>query len=152
MAFTIEQSILIDAPAEDVWEYVANEGGWRRPFVTKVEPLDEGPPAPGSSHADSFEIAGPKGTVINEVTAVERPTYLAWSQPRGQGGPVRGIEDAYILDERNGKTRFTLTNTYEGNGLWQLAMPIMRLQVSRTVYRQMLKQLKENVERRTGER
>lgn len=59
---------------------------------------------------------------------------------------MRVIEGAYILENLGGETRFTLTRTYEGNVLWKFLVPIMRLQVSRTAYPQMLGQLKENVE------
>lgn len=145
MPFTIEQSVTIDRPIEEVWEYVVHEDAWRRPFVTRVERLDDGPVKPGSRYEDSFNVAGSEGTVVNEITKVERPTYLEWSQPEGQGGPVRVLEGAYVLEDMSGQTRFTLTNTYEGNGLWKLVMPLMRLQVAKRIYPKMLQQLKEHL-------
>jgi uncharacterized protein YndB with AHSA1/START domain len=145
MAYTVEQSVLIDRPPEDVWEHVTTRDAWRRPYIVEVRDLDGGAPEPGSRYEDVFEVMGQKGTVINVLTEVDPPHRMAWTQPEKKG-PVYVTEGHYELTEEDGKTRFTLSNTYEMPGLWKVLKPVIRRQSEKTAYPTMLRQLKEHLE------
>lgn len=146
MAFTVTESIEIDRPREDVWDYVIAHDEWRRPDVVQVRQLTDGPPGVGTRYEDTVRMMGREMTVVNEVNGFDPPGRIAWTQA-GQEGPVRTIEGSYELGPSNGGTRFTLRGTYEAGGLMKLLVPLVRGRLQNKTYPTFLRQLKEILER-----
>jgi uncharacterized protein YndB with AHSA1/START domain len=147
MAITVEQSINIDRPIEEVWDYLLNHNEWRRPYVLGVRKITESGHGVGARYEDRFKAMGLEGTVVNELTEFEPPRRMSWTQP-DKKGPVYVVTGSYTLESLDGRTRFTLTNRYEMPGLWRLLTPLLRRQTEREIYPTLLRQLKQAIEAR----
>lgn len=145
MAFTVRESIVIDRPREDVWDYVANHNEWRRPTVVAVRKLTEGPPEVGTRYEDTVALMGRKMTIVNELLSYDPPRSMSWKQVE-EKGPAYAIEGRYELDALNGKTRFTLATEYGTPGLGRLLAPFIRQRLANQIYPTLLSQLKDALE------
>jgi uncharacterized protein YndB with AHSA1/START domain len=141
MAFTVQESVIIDRPLEAVWHYVVEHDEWRHPEVKEVRKLTDGDPGVGTQYEDTIEMMGQEMTVVNEITEFNPPNRMAWEQV-SEEGPVRTVEGSYELEPVDGKTRFTLTGTYEATGLTQVISPIIRGQID-SMFERFVEQLKE---------
>ena len=146
MSFTVKESILIDRPREDVWAYVVEHDDWRRPDVVEVRKLTEGPPGAGTRYEDTVPMMGREMTVVNEVLRFEPPGYISWTQVSDEG-PVQTVEGSYELESVDGKTRFTLSGTYEASGLLRLLTLLIRRQLQNDTFPTFVSQLKEILEK-----
>lgn len=148
MPFTVEQSIEIDAPIQEVWDYVVEHDEWRQPLVVEVRKLNGGPHGVGSRYEDRFRVAGMSGAVVNELTHFDPPTRMSWIQPEKKP-PVYVVEGSYLLEELGeGRTRFTLRNAYQPRGPFRLLAPLIRRKTERDHYPMLLGQLKDKLEDR----
>jgi uncharacterized protein YndB with AHSA1/START domain len=145
MAFKVEESIVIDQPREEVWDYVIEHDEWRRPDVIEVRKLTEGPPGVGSRYEDTAKMMGRELVLVNEVQRFEPPRLISWTQV-SEEGPVETIEGSYTLESLDGKTRFTLMGEYKTGGLLGLLTPVIRRQLQNKTYPKILNQLKEILE------
>jgi uncharacterized protein YndB with AHSA1/START domain len=145
MSFTVRESIVIDSPREDVWEYVANQDEWRRPTVLAVRKLTEGPPKVGTRYEDTVKLMGRDMTIVNELLSYDPPRSMSWKQVE-ETGPAYAIKGRYDLDALNGKTQFTLSTEYGTPGLGRLVAPFIRRRLANHVYPTLLSQLKDALE------
>ena len=150
MSFHEEESIVIERPIQDVWDYVLENDEWRRPMILNVTKLSDGPPESGTRYEDKFDMMGKEMAVVNEIVEIDPPRYLSWKQVTEEG-PMNTILGTYTLESLDGKTRFTLGADYEMNGLAKLLTPIMRWQVRSRIYPNILAQLKEILEKQKSE-
>lgn len=135
MSFTVSESVLIDQPRSEVWRYVTTEEEWRRPVVRDVQALDDGPLRVGSRYRNEVVAGGIRTHPVYEMTVVEPPARLAWTQIDG-GGPVWVEEGNYLLEDLGeNRTRFTLHNTYRPTGIGKIVVPVLRLFVRSNVRR-----------------
>jgi uncharacterized protein YndB with AHSA1/START domain len=145
MAFRVEESILIDRPREEVWDYVMAHNDWRRPEVLEVRKLTDGPAGEGARYEDTVQMMGREMTVVNEISQLEPPSYISWSQV-GEEGPAYSEKGSYELESVNGKTRFTLAGRYRATGFWRLLVPMIRRRLQNDTFPRYLRQLKEGLE------
>jgi hypothetical protein len=146
MAFTVQESIVINRPRPDVWDYVVEHDDWRRPDVVQVRKLTEGSPGVGTQYEDTVQLMGREMTVVNEVTRFEPPAYMAWTQADREG-PTYTEEGSYALESVPGGTKFTLSGEYQASGLWRLAVPLIRRRLQNEMFPRFLRQLKETLEK-----
>jgi uncharacterized membrane protein len=145
MAFTVEQSIEIERPRQEVWDYVIEHDEWRRPQILEVRPLSDGPPDVGTRYEDKAQMMGREMKVVNELVRFEPPRLVAWTQVERRG-PLYTVEGRYELASVDGGTRFTLSADYEAPGLWRLVAPLIRRQINTKIYPSLLGQLKSILE------
>ena len=145
MGFTVEESVVIDRPREDVWDYVVEHDEWRRPQVVRVRKLTPGPPGSGTRYEDTVQMMGREMRTVNEVLDFEPPSIISWTQV-DKGGPAYTVKGSYELEDLDGKTRFTLFGNYEAEGLWRLLVPLIRRQLQNDTYPTFLGQLKDILE------
>lgn len=145
MPFKAEESIIIDRPRQEVWDYVIDHDDWRRPDVLEVRKLTDGPPGEGTRYEDTVRLMGREMMTVNEVLQFEPPRYISWTQV-GDEGPARTVEGSYELESRDGRTRFTLSGEYEASGLFRLLAPLIRRQLQNNTFPTFLRQLKEILE------
>ena len=145
MAFTVEKSIVIDRPREDVWEYVIEHDEWRKPEVLEVRKLTEGPPEVGTRYEDTSQLMGRELKTVNEVTQFDPPEYISWTQVDKEG-PAYTVKGSYELESLSGRTQFTLFGNYEAGGLWRMLAPLIRRRLQTDTFPTFLRQLKEILE------
>lgn len=145
MAFKVEESIVIDRPPEEVWQYVVEHNEWRRPDIVQVRKLTDGPVGSGTRYENTARQMGREMTTVNEVQRFEPPRYISWTQV-GRNGPAYTVEGCYQLESLDGKTRFTLVGNYEAPGLWQLMVPFIRRKIENDIFPRFVRQLKDILE------
>ena len=145
MPFHEQVNILIDRPIQAVWGYVLENDEWRRPYVVEVTKLTDGPIKSGTQYEDKVDMMGTEMTIVNEVVEIDPPHFLSWKQI-SEEGPMTTILGSYTLESLNGKTRFTLGADYKLKGLAKLLKPLMRFQIRKKIYPNLLNQLKEILE------
>lgn len=147
MAFRVEESVVIDRPRQEVWDYVIGHDDWRRPDVLEVRKLTDGPPGKGTRYEDTARVMGRELKTVNEVVRFDPPGYISWTQ-LGEDGPAQTIEGSYELETLGQRTRFTLSGEYEASGLFRLMVPLIRRQLQNDTFPRFLRQLKEILENR----
>lgn len=142
MPFTVEQSILIDRPVDEVWDYIAAHNEWRRPAVLAVRKLTDGPDGVGARYENILKMPLGTSTVVNEVTVFDPPNQMSWRQPEIRG-PIGVVEGHNFLEPAGDGTRFTIKITYETPGLWRVFRPLARRRIEKSVFPTGLKQLRD---------
>ena len=118
----VEHSVVIERPAEQVWEYVhdpSNDGVWQSSLVESKE-LTEGSMRVGTKIAETRRFLGKRFDVSYEVTEYE--PYRR-SAIRTIGGPIP-TSGVYALEPVNGGTRFTASMETDAHGFFKLAEPV----------------------------
>jgi uncharacterized membrane protein len=93
-----EESVLIDAPASDVWDIYADAEGWPAwtASVTSVDALD----GPGVAVGKRFAIKQPRlPKLVWEVTEVDEGRSWTWQQ-RSPGGTTVASHEVVPQGER----------------------------------------------------
>lgn len=152
MSYDIEHSILIDAPPEEVWRWVAEdvdlERSWRNldgRGVQSLERLDDGPIEVGSRFRGTVKMgAGEPQAYTNVVTQIVDQRSIAWETTEAEGH-LSGRGN-YELESVDGKTRFHIRLDYPPQTfVGKLQRPIVRLLGGRFVGN-MVRKLKESIE------
>lgn len=136
----------LDAPVEDVWDFVATHDSWREPFVKDVEPLDEGDLEVGTRYQNVASLGPFSFRLVNEIIRLEPPHHMAWTDV-SQKGPIRTVEGSYDLEPADGGTKFTLSLHGETRGI---PSAIAQLMTERFIAPKLLSQLEEGVSNHTN--
>jgi hypothetical protein len=112
----------IEAPIERVWGLLTDTSryrAWNRAIVSI-----EGTIAPGSP-ISLVSVVNPKRTFTLRITEMQPPNRLVWSDGMPLG-LFKG-ERTYRLDERDGATEFSMTESFTGllAGVFTKAIPDM---------------------------
>jgi uncharacterized membrane protein len=125
----VEHSVVIERPAEQVWEYVhdpSNDTVWQSSLVESKE-LTEGSMRVGTKIAETRRFLGKRFDVSYEVTEFE--PYQR-SAIRTIGGPIP-TSGVYALEPVDGGTRFTASMETDAHGFFKLAEPVFARMASR---------------------
>jgi uncharacterized membrane protein len=145
-----QATITIDRPIQDVWEYLddhRNDLVWRRPQLQKLEQVGSGPVGVGTKFEGAVAVIGPKQyPYVNEITAYEPPTRVAW-KAISSAGWVIGRQGSYTLEaDGDQRTRMIFLITLEPITLaGRLVAPVLSPMGSNLVM-PMLTQLKSALE------
>lgn len=145
MAQEFGGSVVIDKPVDEVWAFLtepARDTNWRRPHVLSSRQLTDGPLGVGTRFETVNKFWGKKEIVVTEVTEVQPPTLLAWTQVN-KGTFV--TDGSYRLEPADGGTKFTLGLVGEGKGLFKSLEKRFARYQDRSVIPLFLQQLKEAI-------
>ena len=104
-------SIDIEAPIQDVWDYVMDPSNIRH-WVTILERVDHADPLPvrpGYRMDQTLRLRGVPFKVRWTLKYMEAPNYARW-EGKGPAGSTAVIEDR--LNTRDGMTRFDYQNEF----------------------------------------
>jgi uncharacterized protein YndB with AHSA1/START domain len=124
---TIQRSILIDRPVEEVFAFThepANDALWQ---TTLVESSADGPLKVGTSVRETRRFLGKRVQMTRKVTAYSPPRGLAFETVTGPV-PMAG---EYTLEAVNGATRLTATGELDAHGFYKLAEPVIKRMATR---------------------
>jgi uncharacterized membrane protein len=119
---TIERSIVIDRPVEEVWEFVHDTADnilWQT-TLAESEKLTEGPMGVGTRVREVRHFLGLRIESTWEMTEYE--PYRT-SAIRGVSGPIP-LSGRYRVEGFEGGTRFTVTGELDAHGFFKLAEPV----------------------------
>jgi uncharacterized membrane protein len=119
---TIERSIVIDRPVEEVWEFVHDTADnilWQT-TLAESEKLTEGPMDVGTRVREVRHFLGLRIESTWEMTEYE--PYRT-SAIRGVSGPIP-LSGRYRVEGFEGGTRFTVTGELDAHGFFKLAEPV----------------------------
>jgi uncharacterized membrane protein len=119
---TIERSIVIDRPVEEVWEFVHDTADnilWQT-TLAESEKLTEGPMDVGTRVREVRHFLGLRIESTWEMTEYE-PNRT--SAIRGVSGPIP-LSGRYRVEAFEGGTRFTVTGELDAHGFFKLAEPV----------------------------
>ena len=127
----VDESVLIDRPAEDIFAHVSdgtNGPRWQR-GLREVRRTTEGPIGVGSRYTVERDFMGRRLTLSNELTLYEPGTLVAFEWT----GTVPG-QASYVI-EPIGMDRTKLTSRVElrPSGLLRLVEPVMTAGLTRDV-------------------
>ncbi|NIM94393.1 MAG: hypothetical protein GTO18_11890 [Anaerolineales bacterium] len=134
---TIEHSIVIDRPVEEVFAYVSDWGkqaDWQ-PDILESKVITEGPIGVGSKAQEVRQFLGRKMETIIEVTAYEKDKSFTI---KSNEGPV-AFEAVQTFERVEGGTKVSIHAEAETGGFFKLAEPL--------VARSVKKQFEEDFER-----
>ena len=123
---------VIDRPIEAVFDFLADGRNDRKfsPRVQQIEKTTEGPVGVGTVFESTVKDAGMTSTRAFELTQFERPTKIRWTERTKNAITVpNGGYD--LAAEGDGKTRMTIFNEFQGNGLGKLLLPLAALGTKR---------------------
>ena len=129
---TVEKSIVIDRPAEDVFAYVSdhtNAPRWQRGLI-EVRRATDGPIGVGTRHTLVRTFMGRRMEASNEFTQYE-PNKLVGFKIASDGATAQ----AWYVVEPEGTDRARLTSRIEmqPSGLFRLAQPLIAASLRREV-------------------
>jgi len=141
----IEESVQINRPVEEVYEYVANPENLPEWTGTVIETRKEtpGPLLEGSTFTAVAKFLGRRAESPFEVTAHESPLLHSH---KSTGGPFP-IEWTLTFEEVAGGTRYTQVAEGEPGGFFGLVGPLLE-RVGRRQLRTDLENLKDLLEAR----
>jgi hypothetical protein len=117
MANEFSGSALIDRPIDEVFEFLAagtNDPKFS-PRVIEIRKIPDGPTAVGTVFESTVKDAGMTTKRKFEVTDVQAPTSIRWSER--SKNLVTVPDGGYDLEKvSDTQTRFTIRNTFEGHG------------------------------------
>jgi uncharacterized membrane protein len=142
----LEESVEIDRPLEEVFEYVSDVGNYPE-WMAHVLEVRKGTPGP-PQQGDSFMVAI-KSLGRRFETPYERTSYDAGRRYTDQavGGPIPDQRWHSAFQEVPGRTRFTRAVEVESSGLLKLLEPLQKLAAGRQLKKD-LQTLKNVVEAR----
>ena len=127
----IEQTVVINRPVEEVFEFIANPENlslWAG-AVKESKLISEGPVGVGSTSTNVIELLGRRIESVNEVTEYELNSKIA---TKSTSGPMP-VESKQTLKAVEGGTEVTNSAKLEGAGVFKLAEPIFARMVNRQV-------------------
>ena len=142
----LEESVDIDRPLEEVYEYVSDVGNYPQWMAHVLEVRKATPGAPQQS--ESFVVAI-KSVGRRFETPYERTSYEAGRRytDRAVGGPIPNQRWHSAFREVPGGTRFTRAVEVESSGVLKLLEPLQRRAAGRQLKKD-LQTLKQVVEAR----
>ncbi len=126
---TWENSIYIDRPQQEVWDFISNPANlslWSSTAVSG-EWTSDGPPGVGSTAREVVKVLGRKTESISEITAWDPPNEYGRKMV---GGPVAG-EVTMKLDSKEDGTLLTISGTAEVGGFFKMAEGLVRKQTEK---------------------
>jgi hypothetical protein len=108
----IEKSIVIDAPAEKVWDILTDFGNWEawNSFIVK----SEGEPVVGSTLTNTFNNKGKHMVFKPTILKVEDNRELVWRGSLMIPGLFDGTHRFSIENLSSGQVRFTNYESFSG--------------------------------------
>lgn len=149
MAIHVRESVEVNAPIEQVWQWILeNETVWRAPIVKEVRKVRAG----NGPHEEVGALYETKtrylvipSRSVQKITAYEPPRRVTWDTVDG-GGLIPQKESSYLLEEAGeGRTRVILDFTYDTRGIARLLEPLMGSGMESTLG-MLLGNIKEGVE------
>ena len=119
---TIERSIMIDRPMDEVFEFVhdaTKDAMWQTTLV-ESQPLTEGPVRVGTKVREVRRFLSFRVELTRELTEYEPSTKSSF---RTVSGPVPMI-GAYILEPVDSATKLTATGELDAHGFFKLTEPV----------------------------
>jgi uncharacterized membrane protein len=113
----IENSVIIDRPAEAVWKYYTDLSN-----IPALDPeIREARQTPPGSFGmgSTFSLKGENWTMVMRVTQFEPNRKLVYECVSPDS--LKGSTDSYSLESFEGKTRFVETMDVKGGGIYKLA-------------------------------
>ncbi len=120
---TVETSVLIDRPIEDVFAFVTdpnNVAQWAGPVV-ESKMTSDGPVGLGTTSSRITQFLGRNMEATYEITEYEPSRRYA---DKMTSGPAP-INSRISFDSVNGGTKVTIQGELEGAGFFKLAEPLM---------------------------
>lgn len=113
----IENSVIIDRPAETVWKFYTNLSN-----IPKLDPYIREATQDGSEpfgKGSTFSLKMHDWTLVMKVTEFEPNRKLSYEAV--SPGSLKGSTDTYSLEPFEGKTKFVESMDVKSNGLFRLA-------------------------------
>jgi hypothetical protein len=111
--YKIERSLLIDAPAEKIWDELVDVKSWPqwKPMVPKTV-YDDDKLKVGKKFKLSLRVKGPIVTPVTcDIIALDKYDYMAWT------GGLEGLSKSvhsFLFKEEDGKTLVTSREEFTG--------------------------------------
>jgi uncharacterized protein YndB with AHSA1/START domain len=143
----VEESIVIDAPPEDVFAFVTDfrhSPEWQDTAL-EIRKVTDGPVRVGTRFEGIRKVMGRKMEVAVEFVSYEPSSHARWTL---SGGPMSG-QVSYHLEPTPGGTRVTNTIELRRSGFPRLASPLIAAAIRRDV-RSAQPRLKELLESKAG--
>jgi len=131
MTIHVNDSVVIDEPAAEVFAFVAdheNLPAWTV-GVKNAQRLTAGPPAAGSRYRVEGKLLGRTVRSSYQVTAFEPGRGFTGTMT----SPMFGFTEQYRFEPDHGATRVTMTAVVEPHGIFRLLTPVMAAGVRRQV-------------------
>jgi len=126
---TIERSIVIERPVQEVWDFVqdtSKDALWQTTLV-QSQVLTEGPRRVGTQVQEVRRFLGVQIPMTLELTEFEPERRSSLKAVAG-GIPLSGN---YMLEPLDGGTKLTVTGQLEAHRLFKLAEPVFARMTSR---------------------
>lgn len=121
MANGFSGTTIIDRPIQEVFDFLADGTNDPKfsPRVQEIRRTTDGPIGVGTVFESSVKDAGMKSSRKFELTTVEAPTKIRWTERSKNAVTVP--DGGYDLEAiSDGQTRVTIHNTLEGHGVGKL--------------------------------
>jgi uncharacterized membrane protein len=144
---TLQESIEIDRPVKEVYEYIVNVENapkWQ-PAVIEVKRLTEGPIRVGTQFSEVAKMMGMRVNTICAITELEVDKKFGFKG--SSTGPLE-YEALYTLEPSGSATRLNIVGKMRAKGFWKLLEPIFKGEVKKES-RQELLTMKRMIETRT---
>src|SRR3954471_8161334 len=125
MANEFEGTAVIDRPIEEVFAFLADGQNDKKfsPRVQEITKTTDGPPGVGTVYVSTVKDAGMTSKREFELTAVEAPSKIRWSERSKNSVTVP--EGGYDLEPAgDGATKVTIFNNFEGHGFGKGVLPL----------------------------
>ncbi len=123
MAHGFSGSVLIDRPIDEVFAFLADGTNDPKfsPRVQQIRKTTDGPVGVGTVFESTVKDAGMKSSRSFELTAVDAPTTIRWTER--SKNIVTVPEGGYDLEKvSDTQTRVTIHNRFEGHGFGKLVV------------------------------
>jgi len=144
---TLEETIQIDRPVQEVYDYVVNVENTQKwqPAVIEVKRVTEGPIRVGTKFSEVAMMMRRRIHSTCEITQLEPNKTIAFKGT--SDGPME-YQTTYTLVASNDATRLHIVGSFRTKGLWRLLEPILKGEV-RSQSRHELTAMKAMIEART---
>jgi hypothetical protein len=119
---TIERSIVIDRPLDEVFEFVhdpTKDTMWQTTLV-ESQTMTEGPVRAGTKVREVRRFLGVRQELTRELTEYEPSTKSSF---RTVSGPIP-MTGGYILEQADSATKLTATGELDAHGFFKVAEPV----------------------------
>lgn len=143
-SYTFGVDTELDAPIQQVWEYLTTHDEWRQPFVESVRQVTDGEMEVGSRYENRARMGPVTMTLVNEITELDPPRRLGWRQVTD--GPMVTEAGSYTLEPLDGdRTRFTLSVRGSTRGVMRPLGRLVPVMARRMMAPRLLGQLRDGV-------
>ena len=128
---TIEHSVVINRPIEDVFAFLSNienESQWQTGLVESAQ-TSQGPLGVGTTGREVRQFLGRRMESTYEITQYEQNRKLGF---KTTSGPIP-MEGGYTLESAEGGTKLDFLMQGEAGGFFKLAEPILARMVRRQI-------------------